>query len=91
MNETTEMYKRARIQVKKRLNFYKNLIAFVIINTALIIINLLTSPEHLWFYWPLLGWGIGLAFQAFSTFSTFSPIAGEWEERKIKEYMEKNR
>ncbi|QHT67713.1 2TM domain-containing protein [Rhodocytophaga rosea] len=90
MNETPETYKRAHRHVKKRLNFYRNLIAFVIINTALIVINLLTSPDHLWFYWPLLGWGIGLAFQAFSTFSSFSPIAGEWEERKIKEYMEKN-
>jgi hypothetical protein len=91
MNETPEMYKRAYTRKKKRLNFYRNLIAFVIINTALIIINLLTSPGHLWFYWPMLGWGIGLAFQAFSTFGSFSPIAGEWEERKIKEFMEKNR
>ena len=26
----------------------------------LIAVNLLTTPDRLWFYWPLLGWGIGI-------------------------------
>jgi len=39
-----------------------------------------------WFWFPMLGWGIGLVFQGFSAFGT--PLFGrDWEERKIKEIM----
>jgi two-component system, LytTR family, sensor kinase len=27
---------------------------------VLIAVNLLTTPDKLWFYWPLIGWGIGI-------------------------------
>ncbi len=33
---------------------------YVLVNLLLIVINLLTTPDELWFYWPLLGWGIGI-------------------------------
>ncbi len=28
---------------------------YVLVNLLLIVINLLTTPDELWFYWPLLG------------------------------------
>ena len=34
--------------------------AYVLVNLMLIAINLLTTPNTLWFYWPLIGWGIGI-------------------------------
>ena len=34
--------------------------AYVLVNLLLIAINLLTTPNTLWFYWPLIGWGIGI-------------------------------
>ena len=34
--------------------------AYVLVNLLLIAVNLLTTPNQLWFYWPLLGWGIGI-------------------------------
>jgi hypothetical protein len=36
---------------------------YVVINAMLAVINL-SSPGDLWFQWPLLGWGLGLAFHA---------------------------
>lgn len=33
---------------------------FVVINLALVLINLTFTPEVLWFYWGLLGWSFGL-------------------------------
>ena len=35
-----------------------------VVSILLIAINLNTSSQHLWFKWPLLGWGIGLSFHA---------------------------
>ncbi len=40
--------------------FFFHFSAYVLVNALLIVINLLTTPNHLWFFWPLLGWGIGI-------------------------------
>jgi hypothetical protein len=36
---------------------------YVLVNALLVAINL-SSGGDLWFQWPLLGWGIGLAYHA---------------------------
>lgn len=78
-------YEKAQKRVKEIKSFYGNLFSYVIVITFLIILNLITSPKHLWFYWPMLGWGIGIAAHAISVFS----IGRTWEERKIREILEK--
>jgi hypothetical protein len=40
--------------------FFFHFSAYVLVNLILIAVNLLTTPDVLWFYWPLLGWGIGI-------------------------------
>ncbi len=40
--------------------FKFHLLAYIIVNIILIVVNLM-NPTHIWFFWPLLGWGIGLA------------------------------
>ncbi|WP_312075010.1 2TM domain-containing protein [Chryseobacterium sp.] len=78
-------YERAHKRVKELKSFYSNLISYLIVNTFLIILNLITSPKHIWFYWSLLGWGIGVLAHGMSVFA----IGKSWEDRKIKEIMEK--
>ena len=39
--------------------------AYVAVNALLIVINLVTTPGKYWFYWPLLGWGLGIVGHAF--------------------------
>jgi hypothetical protein len=34
--------------------------AYAGVNLLLLVINLLTTPNELWFYWPLAGWGLGI-------------------------------
>ena len=40
--------------------FITHLFAYVTVNLLLVIVNLRTTPNVLWFQWPLLGWGLGL-------------------------------
>lgn len=80
-------YERAHKCVKELKSFYSNLISYIIVNTFLIVLNFITSPNHLWFYWFLLGWGIGIVAHAVSTFG----IGKDWEEKKIKQLMEEDR
>ena len=39
--------------------------AYLAVNVLLIVINLVTTPGKYWFYWPLLGWGLGIAGHAY--------------------------
>ena len=82
-------YEEAKKRVSEIRGFYHHLAAYVVINAALVLINLLTSPRDLWFMWPLLGWGIGVALHALSVFGGLWGKA--WEERKINEIMGKDR
>ena len=61
-------YQRAKKRVKKLRGFYEHLFVYLVVNTGLFLLNILTSPGHYWFIWPLLGWGIGLAMNAVAVF-----------------------
>lgn len=88
MDEQTR-YQEAKKRVEEIKGFYIHLVTFIVVNAVLAAINLLTSPEYLWFIWPIIGWGVGLIIHAFSVFSGL--WGKSWEERKIKEIMEKDR
>lgn len=80
-------YEKASKRVKELKEFYGNLTSFCIVIPFLAILNLMTAPGYLWFLWPMLGWGIGIAFHAVNIFG----IGKRWEENKIKELMEEDK
>jgi hypothetical protein len=82
-------YEKARKRVEEIKGFYTHLLTYVLVNLALLALNLITSPRNLWFYWPLFGWGIGVLAHAGSVFGPGHLWGPEWEERKIKELMKK--
>ena len=88
MDEQAE-YQEAKKRVQEIKGFYSHLVTYILVNAVLVVINLLTSPEYLWFIWPIIGWGVGLVIHAFTVFSSF--WGKSWEERKIKEIMEKDK
>ncbi|MFZ0545024.1 MAG: 2TM domain-containing protein, partial [Candidatus Promineifilaceae bacterium] len=82
-----EIYERARESVEARLEFYRHLAIYVGVNVLLIIINLITSPDSLWFVWPLLGWGIGIVVHAVRVFVV--PTGSSLKARMIEQEIEK--
>ena len=84
-----ERYFKARKRVEEIKGFYGNLIAYVVVNIGLMVLNLLTSPGYLWFFWPMLGWGIGVLFHGMKVFNYMPFFGKDWEEKKIKEHMDK--
>ncbi len=52
-------------ETKNKNNYKKKIIIFIAVNLLLIAINLSTNPEHLWFIYPLLGWGIPLFYKIY--------------------------
>jgi len=85
-----ENYERVRKRVKEIKGFYSNLITYLVVNAVLVIINLVTSPNKLWFYWVTIFWGIGIIFSAYNVFLRKGRFLGEdWEEKKVKEIMDR--
>jgi hypothetical protein len=42
------------------LGFKIHFAAYVGVNLMLIAVNLLLTPQVMWFYWVVIGWGIGV-------------------------------
>ncbi len=92
-----EKYNRAKKKVKDIKDFYKHLTIYLIINSILIIINLgvfqsgfsnIKIPTWPMFTTPFF-WGIGLLFHGLHVFHKDFGLFKKWENRKMKEYMEK--
>ncbi|MFT5256848.1 MAG: two-component system LytT family sensor kinase [Arenicella sp.] len=84
-------YVRAVEKVEKLKEFYQNLASYCIVIPFLIFINLRFSPGFYWFWFPIFGWGMGLAFH-FLEVNNYNIFLGKnWEDRKIKEIMKEDK
>ncbi|HID92675.1 MAG TPA: 2TM domain-containing protein [bacterium (Candidatus Stahlbacteria)] len=60
---SVEEYKKAYREVRKereKRGFIIHLAVYIIVNIGLITCNLVYVPERIWFFWPLIFWGLGL-------------------------------
>ena len=85
-----ERYERARKRVEDIKGFYTHLVVYVLVNLGLFILNLVTERGQYWFFFPLIGWGIGLVAHGVSVFGPGWFWGPDWEDRKIKELMDKD-
>lgn len=79
MNEH-ELYERAKKRVKMRRKFYSHVMSWVVMSVFFILINIATA-DYFWAIFPILGWGIFVAFHGIRIFSS------EWEDGEVdREY-----
>jgi hypothetical protein len=75
-------YEKAKKRVEELKKFYGNVVTYAAINIILIIINLVTSPGTLWFYWVTIFWGIAILLHASRVFILRGKFLGEeWEAK----------
>ena len=55
-----ELEELAKKRVQARMGLIVHASMYVVMNTGIILIWLLTGRGYPWFMWPLLGWGIGV-------------------------------
>ncbi|MFI5271720.1 MAG: 2TM domain-containing protein [Ktedonobacterales bacterium] len=89
-NYDRERYQRARARVQQLRGLYIHAVVYVFVNLYLLAINLVTNAQSLWFYWPLLSWGVVLAAHGFIVLGAGGNVVTGWEERKIREFMERD-
>ena len=83
-----DSYVRARKRVEEMKEFYYSLISYCIVIPFLIFIWFRYTPNTIqWFWFPMIGWGIGIIINAFKVYVSKGVFGRNWEERKIKQYM----
>lgn len=89
--EKENRYLRAKERVEAIKKFYTSLIFYIVFIGFLAWLNYYTNEwRYMWFLWAAIGWGIGLVFQAFKAFGWLPYMNKDWEERKIREFMDKD-
>ena len=87
--DSNEFRELARARVRKRRDFTAHLVAYVIINAFLIGIWAITGGGYFWPAWVLLGWGVGLVFNAWDVFFR-RPVTEEDVEREMRRMRPEN-
>lgn len=94
----TEKYKKAKKRVDDIKGFYIHLTIYCVVNFVLLLIaadvfnglDAIHFPHWAHFTTPFF-WGIGLFFHGLHVFGRNISFFRNWEERKIKEYMDKDK
>ncbi|WP_353779406.1 histidine kinase [Winogradskyella sp. 3972H.M.0a.05] len=86
-SEFDDRYVRARKHVEEVKEFYYSILSYIVVMPFLIFINWYTSWHFQWFWFPLFGWGIGIAFHAYKVYVNDGVLGRNWEEKKIEQYM----
>ena len=84
-----QAYQKATQKVKMVKEFYSHLLTYLIFNGFMFVINYATSPGDWWVLYPVIGWGFCLTIHAIDLYINLNNWSKSWEERKIKEFMQK--
>ena len=80
----TELRERAIKRLKKRHDFHAHVLIYLLVNTFLVVIWWMTSPEgFFWPVFPIIGWGIGVAMNAWDVYVS-DDISEEDIDREIR-------
>jgi hypothetical protein len=92
-NSTTDRirFEKAKKKAKDIRGFYINLTLYCLVIPILITINLTYVPEIQWFWFSMLGWGTGIVAHAMEVFGWHPFLGKDWEERKLKQFMDEER
>jgi len=82
-------YHHAKKKVEELKGFYIHFAIYLIMVPVFIYLNL-RSTGFPWAIFPIVGWGFGVSGHAMEVFN-YNPLLGKnWEERKIRELMDKD-
>ena len=88
-----DAYIRAKKRVESIKGFYWHLAVYVVINIFIVSVIVSNSDVSVFSFEALatpLFWGIGLLFHFLGVFGSNILFGSNWEQRKIKEFMDKD-
>ena len=75
---------------RRRRELREHVFSYLIVNAMLVAVNWISSAKITWAVWPILGWGIGLAFHAWAALNSDSESFQEEFEQFRRKQARKN-
>jgi 2TM domain len=95
-NKDKEAYDMAYAKVKRIKGFYTHLTVYIIVNAFIVVGNFNDlEPGESYFQFhnfiTAFFWGMGLVAHGFSVFVPNYMFGKEWEDKKVKQFMDKDK
>ena len=86
-----DIRKKARKRVRAIKGFYIHAFTYVLMGIFFFLMNMTTDPWDMWFFYPMMPWGVGLAFHYLVVFGIPGTriLTKEWEEREYERQLDK--
>ncbi len=87
--EQDKAYLEARERAEAIQGLYIHLLVYIVVNAGIFAINWVTTGGDgpWWFYWSLVGWGIGLLIHLLTVI--FPVFSSNWIDRKTEQILDK--
>ena len=85
--DRNQMERLARRRAGAKMGFIIHATVFVLVNAMLFAINRQFTPQYGWSFWPLGGWGIGLAIHGLAVYGF--PAGGSLSRRLYEAELRK--
>lgn len=73
--------------VRKLRNFYLHAFRYAIVTLVLVAINLIVTPQRMWAFWVMGGWGLGLLLHASRVFRPSGFLGPQWEREQVEKRL----
>ena len=87
---SSDALQEARRYVRRKRIFYTILGIWIALCLMWLAIDLLDDSSSFWFYWPMLGTGIGVAIVGIVLLGVGGLFGVEWERREIDKYLSRS-
>ena len=77
--------------VRRKRILYTVLGIYLALSLMWFAIDMADGTENLWFYWPMLGTGIGVAITAIVLVGVGGVFGMDWERRQVDDYLQRRR
>jgi 2TM domain len=84
---SNESLEEARRYVRRKRIFYTVLGVWLALSVMWFAIDMLDDSSSIWFYWPMLGTGIGVAITGIVLLGIGGLFGADWERREIDRYL----
>jgi 2TM domain len=86
-----EALEEARRHVRRKRIFYSVLGIWLALSLMWFLIDLSDDSSSYWFYWPMLGTGIGVAITGIVLLGVGGLFGADWEQREVDKYLRRRR
>ena len=85
-----EVREEARRHVRRKRIFFTVFAIWISLSLMWFAIDLLDDSNSYWFYWPMLGTGIGVAISGIVLLGIGGLLGSDWERREIDRYLRRH-